>query len=117
MRGMLAFRRTAIELLPLLVLVWATLAVLGGAAHQVVESAGLGDGVGDSAAKAGLGLCVISVALVVRWAVGRKLSPPPTTRFSQELSRPAPLPPLATPTLEWPPTGRTRLLLLRVSRT
>lgn len=110
---MLAFRGVAIELLPVLVLVWATLAVLGGAAHQAVES----DGVGDYAAKTGLGLCAISVALVVRRAVGRKPSPPPMASLRPGPARPAPSPHFTTPPAGLPPTGRARLLLLTVSRT
>ncbi len=63
---MLSMRKAAFRVLPLVVAVWATLAVVGGGYHLAKEA-----NVQDSAAKAGLGLCALSVALLVRAGVRR----------------------------------------------
>lgn len=63
---MFSFRKVARELLPLVVLAWATLAILGGA-FKAVEHSGVADK--DPAAMAGMGLCAITVALLFRMGV------------------------------------------------
>jgi hypothetical protein len=63
-------RKIARELLPLVVIAWATFVILGGAL-EVVEHNSAGDN--GSAAASGLGLCALSTALIMRvrsvWAV------------------------------------------------
>ncbi len=107
---MLSMRKAALRLLPLVVAVWATLAVVGGGYHLAKEA-----NAQDSAAKAGLGLCALSVALLVRAGVRRVLRPRPVGKYEPlntplRVARPAayrkpPLP--GVPTLQ----------LLQVSRT
>jgi hypothetical protein len=55
-------RRAAREVLPLVVVVWATLVVLGGA-YKGVEGGAV---VNQDTAAAGLGLCAVSVAALLR---------------------------------------------------
>lgn len=59
---MFTARRIAREVLPLIVLVWATLVVLGGA-YKAIEG-GVADG--DAVATAGIGLCAVTVAALLR---------------------------------------------------
>ena len=59
---MLWMRKVAIRFLPLLVVVWATLALAGGAVQLVKQA----DDSYGAAAKAGLGLCAVSVAVMAR---------------------------------------------------
>ena len=97
------------RVLPVVVVVWASLAMIGDAAHLANEA-------GDSAAKAGLGLCAVSLAFFVKKARGVALPQIPTGRPVPEpvslLREPAP------PAHRLPPSGGPPLsLLLRVSRT
>lgn len=109
----LRVRKTAFRLMPVLVVVWATVAVLGGAIY-LANHAGPSDG--DDAAKAGLGLCAVSVAIFAGRAV-RRLTPfvaglRPALSLPRLLDRPV------HETLSGPPaTGPPIFLLLRVSRT
>ena len=97
-----------------MVVVWTTVAVLGGAIH-LAKSADPPDA--GAAAKAGLGLCAVSVAILAGKAA-RRAAPPLLARLRHvpALRRPratrvrdAFLRPLAT--------GPPILLLLQVSRT
>lgn len=58
---MFAARKAAMRLLPFLVVVWATFAVLGGALYLAKHSGPPQ----DSLAEAGMGLCAATVALLV----------------------------------------------------
>lgn len=57
---MFAARKAALRLLPLLVVVWATFAVLGGALY-IAKRSGVPQ---DSLVEAGIGLCAATVALL-----------------------------------------------------
>jgi hypothetical protein len=70
---MLPVRRIAREVLPLVVLAWATLAILGGAL-KTVEHGGMAHE--DPVVTAGLGICAVTVALVLRTGVRRILPAP-----------------------------------------
>ncbi len=70
---MLAVRKVALKVLPLLVVAWATLAIVGGAAHLVKKSEAATQ---DAAVEAGLGLCAVSVALLMSTRVRRKIALP-----------------------------------------
>jgi hypothetical protein len=111
--AVLRMRDIALRLLPLLVVVWATVAVLGGALY-LVRHAGPPDA--GHAAKAGLGLCAVSVAIFAGKAV-RRVVPPlalglGTTLTHRPSDRPVPV------SLSGPPaTGPPIFRLLRVSRT
>ncbi len=65
--SMFAVRKAALNVLPLLVVLWATLAIVGGAVHLVNESEAATQG---AAMKTGLGLCAVSVALLMRRRFG-----------------------------------------------
>jgi hypothetical protein len=58
---MLAVRRVAFKILPLLGVSWATLVLVGGAVHPVK----LGTVTQDTAVKTGLGLCAFKVAFLM----------------------------------------------------
>lgn len=103
-------RKVALKVLPLLVVLWATLAVLG---EPVVLAKKAADG--GSAAKAGIGLCAVTVALLLSKGVRRSAVP---------LTKGMPLRGLprllfsCTPAFpELPPPGIPILKLLRVLRT
>jgi hypothetical protein len=64
---MFAVRKAALKILPLLVVLWATLAIVGGAVHLVNKS----EAAQDAAVKTGLGLCAVSVALLMSTKVRR----------------------------------------------
>ena len=68
---MIMIRRAVPTIVPLLVAVWATLAVLGGAAHEAGDS-----GLSEGLAKAGIHFCIATVAafagLGLREAVARR---------------------------------------------
>lgn len=116
MRGaVLRLRNIAFGLLPLLVVIWVTVAVLGGAIY-LAKHADPPDAGG--VAEAGLGLCAVSVAIFAGKAV-RRLAPPPFVAGLRPVflarnpqSRPA-YGPLSGPPATGPPIFR----LLRVSRT
>ncbi len=109
---MLAMRRVALKVLPLLVVLWATLAVLGG---PVVLAKKAGDADGNPAAKAGIGLCAITVAVLLSRGVRKKAAPAltrmplfkaPYLHFSRTPAYP-----------ETPPPGVPKIKLLQVLRT
>lgn len=112
---MFRLRDIAIMLLPVLVVLWATVAVLGGA-FSIARQAEPPDG--NTAAKAGLGLCAVSVAIFARKAVRRVSLPPLVAGFGPRVSGPRPqgLPVRVTSTGP-PGTGPPIFLLIRVSRT
>lgn len=112
---MLAVRTVALKVLPLLVVVWATLAMVGGAFHLVNKSEAAAQ---DAAVKAGLGLCAVSVALLmservrrkiplpvlIRKLLPRKLAPVSTATYPKVHFRPASSDP---PTLQFLQVSRT----------
>lgn len=111
---MLEMRKVALRVLPLLVVVWATIVMAGGAVYLVNKA---DDGLYDSTAKAGLGLCAVSVAILTRSGVRRA-----NRRLWARV--PVPVPTLVRPSQPLraqrkkpPPTGPPSLQLLQVSRT
>ncbi|MDQ3637224.1 MAG: hypothetical protein M3426_04420 [Actinomycetota bacterium] len=105
----------ALRLLPVLVVVWATVAVLGGAIY-LANHADPPDG--GNAAKAGLGLCAVSVAIFAGKAVRRVVAPPLVAGLGPVIFPPRPQGRRAHGALSGPPaTGPPILLLLQVSRT
>jgi hypothetical protein len=74
---MFTARKVAREVLPLIVLVWATLVILGGA-YKAIEGGGVADG--DTVASAGLGLCAVTVAALLRASTKGPAAPRPETR-------------------------------------
>lgn len=112
---MLRLRNIALRLLPLLVVVWATVAVLGGAIY-LANHAGPPDG--ETAAKAGLGLCAVSVAIFAGKAVRRVVPPPFAAGLRPVIAPPRPQGQPTHGAISGPPaTGPPILLLLQVSRT
>jgi len=112
---MLAVRKVALKVLPLLVVAWATLAIVGGAAHLVKKSEAASQ---DAAVEAGLGLCAVSVALLMSTRVRRKISLPVLIRklLPRKL---APIRTAVYPKARFRPTSSDPpiLQLLQVSRT
>lgn len=114
--AVLRLRDIALRLLPLLVVVWATVAVLGGAVYLVAKHADPPDG--STAAKAGLGLCAVSVAVFAGKAVRRLLAPPLLAGLRPVLVLPRPqVRPPHRAVFGPPATGPPILVLLQVSRT
>ena len=72
-RVAIRLRIIAFRLLPVLVAVWAAVAVLGGALYLAKHTDSPGS---DAAVKAGLGLCAVSVA-VLAGKVARRITTPP----------------------------------------
>ncbi len=91
-------RNIARELLPLVVIAWATLAILGGAV-EAGERGGAADG--GSAQTAGLGLCAITLAIVLAYGL-RKIRRP-----HKLITNPAWRPRLISRTVPWP-AARTK---------
>lgn len=73
---MLMTRKIAREILPLVVIAWATFVILGGA-MKAVETGGSPDE--GAAISAGLGLCAVSVAAVFGTGLVKCLRPAPRT--------------------------------------
>ncbi|HET7271149.1 MAG TPA: hypothetical protein VFI90_08675 [Rubrobacter sp.] len=112
---MLRLRNIAFRLLPLVVVVWATVTVLGGALY-IARHADPSDAGG--AAKAGLGLCAVSVAIFAGRGFRRVVAPVFASRFRLRVSTPHPPRRPIYRTLYGPPsTGPPIFRLLRVSRT
>lgn len=113
--AVLRLRNIAFRLLPLLVVVWATVAVLGGALY-LSKNADPPDA-GD-AAKAGLGLCAISVAIFAGKGIRRVMALPFVAGLRPVFAAPRPPSWPAYGALSGPPaTGPPIFRLLRVSRT
>lgn len=112
---MLRLSEIAFRLVPVLVVLWAAVALVGGAAYLAKHADPLDE---STAAKAGLGLCAISVALFAGKAVRRVAA---LRVVAGLLSRLATLRPQGRPvhrTLSRPPaTGPPVFLLLLVFRT
>ena len=89
------------------------MAIVGGAVHLANEAEAATQ---DTAAKAGLGLCAVSFAFLVRKATRQVLPPVPVNALMPE---PAPVLRASVPHAHFtpPPAGPPLLLLLRVSRT
>lgn len=88
---MFAARKAAVRLLPLLVVVWATFAVLGGALYLAKHSGPPQ----DSLAEAGMGLCAATAALLVGIRAGitsicRPGRPPAFSRRARPSPPPVP---------------------------
>lgn len=110
---MLTARKTAREVLPLVVIAWATLVILGGAL-EAVEGSGLS---GDGAAT-GLGLCALSVAVVFGTGLVKRLRPGPATFVAEPRKRVPDLLALRRPAAySIPPPGPPPLRLSQVLRT
>lgn len=108
---MFAVGQLARRVLPVVVVVWASLAMIGGAVHLANEA---GAAAQDSAAKAGLGFCAVSLAFFVKKAKG---GAPPRIPTGRAVPEPVSLL-RAPPPHRLPPSGGPPLsLLLRVSRT
>ncbi|QIN82441.1 hypothetical protein GBA63_07105 [Rubrobacter tropicus] len=101
------------RILPTVVVLWASLAMIGGAVHLVNESEAATQ---DTAAKAGLGLCAVSFAFLARKAARQALPSVPTGALMPE---PAPVIRASVPYAHFAPpvAGPPLLVLLRVSRT
>ena len=114
MRGaLLRLRNIALRLLPVLVVVWAAVAVLGGAIY-LANHAGPPDG--ETAAKGGLGLCAVSVAVIVGRAVRRVTIPPLVAGLLPAFAARPPIV-LARSALSGPPaTGPPVFVLLQIFR-
>lgn len=112
---MLAVRKVALKVLPLLVVAWATLAIVGGAFHLVNKSEAANQ---DATVKLGLGLCAVGVALLMSTRVHRKISLPVLIRklLPRKL---APVRTAVYPKARFRPTSSDppELQLLQVSRT
>lgn len=111
---MFGLRNIALRLLPVLVVVWATVAVLGGAVYLAnhADPPDAGD-----AAKAGLGLCAVSVAIVVGRAVRRARIPRFVAVLLPAFAARPPSGPVFSNLSGPPATGPPLFILLRVSRT
>lgn len=101
------------RILPVVVVLWASLAMIGGAVHLANEAEAATQ---DAAAKAGLGLCALSFAFLVTKAARQALPPVPVGALMPE---PVPVLRASVPRahLTPPSVGPPLLLLLRVSRT
>lgn len=111
---MLGLRNIALRLLPLLVVVWATVAVLGGAIYLANQADPPDAG---NAAKAGLGLCAVTVAILAGRAVRQVVAPPFVAGFRPVLVPPIPRRWLPHGAFLGPPaTGPPIFVLLQVSR-
>jgi hypothetical protein len=109
---MLVMRKVALKILPLLVVLWSTLAIVGGAVHLVNES----KTAKDTTVKTGLGLCAVTVALLMSTGARRITVPKRSRKFLR-----GSLPPLCASHpvahLRPPSVGPPILQLLQVSRT
>jgi hypothetical protein len=109
---MCSFRKVARELLPLVVLVWATLAILSGALNAVEH------GVADDKAPAAMTvmeLCAITVALLLGTGAKRLLGAPrPHTRCARGREGFRAMRPVA---YEKPPSVAPSPALLQILRT
>jgi hypothetical protein len=116
MRGaVLRLRTIAFRLLPVLVVLWATVAVLGGAVY-LAKHAGPPDAGGP--AKAGLGLCAVSVALLAGRAARRVVIPSLASEVLPAFAARPPSRLVPGVLLLGPPaTGPPIFVLLQVSRT
>jgi len=114
MGAVLKLRNIAFGVLPVMVVVWAAVAVLGGTIH-LAKSADPPDA--GATAKVGLGLCAISVAIFAGKAA-RRAVPPLLARLRRVpvIRRPQATR-LHAASLRPPATGPPVLLLLQVSRT
>lgn len=69
---MFTMREIAREVLPLVVIAWATFVILGGALKAVEKSGSPDEG---AAVSAGLGLCAVSVAAVLSTGLAKRVRP------------------------------------------
>lgn len=108
-------RKVALEVLPFLVVAWATLVIVGGAAHLVNKSEAATQ---DAAVKVGLGLCAVSVALLMSIRMRRKIVLPVLIRKLLP-GKLAPVRIAVCPKARFRPTSSDPpiLQLLQVSRT
>lgn len=101
------------KILPVVVVLWASLAMIGGAVHLAKEAEAAAQ---DAAVKAGIGLCAVSFAFFAK-----KVRSPVLPKISVGMLMPWPAPVFrASAPLEHllpPPAGPPLSLLFRVSRT
>lgn len=102
-------RKVARAVLPLVVLAWATLVVLGGPLKAVDHGVATGE---DPAAMTGIGLCAIVVALLLRTGVGPLRGAPRSS--TEHAWRPGVLRPMRPAAYENPPTAAPSPALLQV---
>lgn len=111
---MLMVRKTALKVLPLLVVLWATVAIMGGAFHLVNET----KAAQDAAVKTGLGLCAVSVALLMSTSIRRKVTIPGPIKTLLRRNPPSPCTTMRPEVRDKPPSVGPQILhLLQVSRT
>jgi len=77
--AVLGVRKTALRVLVLIVVVWAALAVIGGAVY--VAKRGGDSGHGAAIKKTGLGLCAVTVAVLLGKGMGCVRRPRPERGF------------------------------------
>ncbi|MCA1728158.1 MAG: hypothetical protein LC751_01710 [Actinobacteria bacterium] len=108
-------RKAALKVLPLLVVLWTTLVIVGGAVRMANESEATTQ---DATVKTGLGLCAVSVALLMSTGARRKILLPVLHRKLLPKSL-APLRTAVYPKarLKPPSSDPPTLQLLQVSRT
>lgn len=111
---MLRLRDIALRLIPLLVVLWATVAVLGGAVYLAKHASPPDAG---DAAKAGLGLCAVSVAILVGRTARRIAIPSLVAEIRPAFAARPPSHPVPGARLGPPATGPPIFVLLQVSRT
>ena len=109
---MIVFGQVARKVLPVVVVLWASLAMIGGAVHLANEA----EAAQDTAVKAGIGLCAVSLAFFGRKVRSAVVPPVPVARLVPALE---PLVRTSVPRehLLPPPAGPPLSLLLQISRT
>lgn len=107
---MSTIRKPALRVLLVLVVVWATLAILGGADHVASQ----GDISQGSLTEAGIGLCALTFALLLSTSVGRV---PGISRARLPFRRLPYLTPARSTVYLRPPPTVSLLRLLQILRT
>lgn len=110
---MFSIRTIAREALPLVVIVWASLAILVSALENAQQ--GTTPGQDHHAAAAGMGICTVTVALVLRTGL-RKIPPRPNTD-TKPVWRPGDSHKVCPVAYQRPPLGAPLLQVLQIMRT
>lgn len=103
-----AMRKISKRVLPLLVMVWATFVVLGGALY-LAKHGGITE---DSAVSAGMGLCAATAAILFGAGVGRPRGRRPENTLVWKATRLRKACPLRYAVCSSPTVSLTRLLLV-----
>lgn len=112
---MFATRKIAREVLPLVVIAWATFVILGGALKAVEKSGAPDEG---ATVSSGLGLCAVTVAAVLGSGLVKRVRPAPRTFVSKPLGNVSGLfSPRRPAAYTLPPPGPPPLQLSQVLRT